>query len=63
MSSTYLVFLLESYRCLFIYKAFLSARQPSDTVDNAVRSQLDDAIGNRLDELVVMAGEQDVSFE
>ena len=72
MSSTYLVFLLEVIdACLFI-KLFsqLGNHRIGNiivvfhyTVDNAVRSQLDDAVGNRLDELVVMAGEQDVSFE
>ena len=34
-----------------------------DLVDDATRSELDDAVSYRLDELMVMAGEEDVALE
>ena len=34
-----------------------------DLVDDATRGQLDDTVRYRLDELVVMAGEEDIALE
>ena len=34
-----------------------------DLVDDATRSELDDAVSYRLDELMVMAGEEDIALE